>query len=393
MKDVSTTITAPMPLPSYLGTYGRLRFDDTTLRDGEQAAHVVFSRAEKLKIAKTLDEIGFDQIEVGVPIMGGEEQELVREIAHMGLRCSVLAWNRARLGDIRASLACGVDAVALSLPTSDLHLASKLQKDRSWVLETIKRTTAFAKEAGLYVSVSAEDSSRTDVDFLVEYALAAKQEGADRFRFCDTLGIMDPLRMYSVVRTLVERTEMEIELHTHNDFGLAEASVLAGFHAGATWANTTVVGLGERAGNAASEPLIMALKELEGVEVTQDTSRFTELAQFVTRAAARKLAVDTPIVGSNVFAHESGIHVDGIIKEKKTYEQFAPEEVGNQRSIVIGKHSGKHALVLKLQAMGYAVDAPQAESLLGSVRSHAITRKRALTDRELERLYLEKRWL
>jgi homocitrate synthase NifV len=384
-----TAATSKLPVPSYLGTYGRPRFDDTTLRDGEQTAHVVFSRTEKLQIAQMLDEAGFDQIEAGSPIMGGEEQSLIAEIASLGLNCSIITWNRAKIEDIEASLKCGVDAVALSLPTSEVHIKAKLGKDQAWLLETIKSTTAFAKQQGLYVSVSAEDASRTDVEFLIEYALAAKSEGADRFRFCDTLGLMDPLRMYSCIRSLVEATGMEIELHTHNDFGLAEASVLAGFHAGATWANTTIGGLGERAGNAASEPLIMALQEIEAVEISQDTSKFTALAKYVSAAAARTLAPDKPIVGSNVFAHESGVHVDGLLKDDRTYEQFKPESVGNQREIVIGKHSGKHAISMKLQLMGYELEECRQATLLKAVRTMAIKQKRSLTNKELEDLYYE----
>lgn len=381
--------TFELPLPSYLGAQGHLRFDDTTLRDGEQTAHVVFSSGEKIQIAKMLDAAGFDQIEAGTPIMGGEEQALISQIVKLDLNCSIITWNRARIQDIQASLNCGVDAVAISLPTSDVHLQAKLGRDQAWILETIKQTTAFAKQAGLYVSVSAEDASRTSLDFLVEYALAAKGEGADRFRFCDTLGLMDPLRMYSCVRTLIQATDMEIELHTHNDFGMAEASMLAGFHAGATWANTTICGLGERAGNAASEPLMMALQELEGVELLQDTTKFTALAQYVAAAASRSLAPDRPIVGSNAFAHESGVHVDGLLKESRTYEQFAPELVGNNRHIVIGKHSGKHAIAMKLQLMGHQIDRSHQDRLLQAVRAQAIRQKRALTSQELEDLYLK----
>jgi homocitrate synthase NifV len=381
--------TAKLPLASYLGANGRLRFDDTTLRDGEQTAHVVFSRQEKLQIARMLAATGFDQIEAGTPIMGGEEQATISQIVQLGLNCSIITWNRARIADIEASLRCGVDAVALSLPTSDIQLQAKLAKDQAWLLETIKATTAFAKQAGLYVSVSAEDASRTSLDFLIEYALAAKSEGADRFRYCDTLGLMDPLRIYSCVRALVEATGMEIELHTHNDFGMAEANILAGFHAGAVWANTTIGGLGERAGNAASEPLIMALQEIEGIQISQDTSQFTKLAQYVARAAARTLAPDKPIVGSNVFAHESGVHVDGLLKDSQTYEQYPPELVGNRRQIVIGKHSGKHAIAMKLALMGHHLDQSQQPALLQAVRTTAITQKRALTTQELETLYLE----
>jgi homocitrate synthase NifV len=348
-----------------------------------------------------LGELGVDQIEVGIPAMGAGEQEAIRRIVELGLGCSLITWNRALIPDIEASLGCGVDAVALSLPTSDVHLAAKFGEGRRWALDTMRRAVAFAKSAGLYVCASAEDASRTDLEFLTEYALAARQEGADRFRFCDTLGLMEPLRMYGVVRTLVEAfgdaEGMPIELHTHNDFGLAEASILAGLHAGATWANTTVAGLGERAGNAAIEPLAMALTEIEGcafgskAALALDTTRFTELAAYVSQAAARMLPPDQPIVGSNVFTHESGVHVDGLLKEPRTYEHFAPALVGNSRQIVVGKHSGKHALIHSLGLLGYdpgTLDSPTLTRLLATVRNQASAQKRALTTSELESLFL-----
>jgi homocitrate synthase NifV len=376
----------PLPLPSYLGKRGGIKFDDTTLRDGEQAAGVVFSRAEKLHIAQALDAIGFDQIEVGIPAMGVAEQRLIAEIAALGLRASLITWNRACIDDIKASLRCGVDAVAISLPTSDIHINKKLGQSRQWVLERLKTAVSFAKEAGLYVSVSAEDASRSELDFLLRYAQTAEALGADRLRFCDTLGVMEPLRMYACVRTLAQATNLELELHTHNDFGMAEATLLAGLHAGATWANTTVCGLGERAGNAACEPLVMALRELEGIELNLDSSRFTQLANYVSAAAARTLPVDRPVVGANAFAHESGVHVHGILKEPQTYEQYPPKLVGNRRSIVVGKHSGKHALAAKLATLGHELTLEQAAALPPNVRKRAQTQKRCLSDQELAAL-------
>jgi len=344
----------------------------------------VFSSEEKLQIARTLDEIGIDQIEAGIPAMEGDEKELITEIAHMGLRASVLGWNRANVKDIQHSLDCGVAAVAISLATSDIHIETKLRRSRKWVIDTIKECTAFAKAAGVYVSVNAEDASRTEFDFLVEYALAAKSEGADRLRFCDTIGVMDPLRTYEAIRRLREATGMEIEMHTHNDFGMAVANALAGFQGGATWANTTIGGIGERAGNAAYEELVMACSILEGQDLSRiDTKRFIEFVTYVTKAASREVHPAKAIVGSNIFVHESGIHADGIIKNPKTYELFPPELVGAVRDLVVGKHSGSRTIEMKFEKFGDPISEPEARALLPFVRARAIELKRSLTDDEL----------
>lgn len=334
-----------------------------------------------------LDEIGVDQIEAGIPAMGGIERELVEEIAHMGLRASICGWSRAVPVDIRQTLDCGVDAIAISLPTSDIHLQAKLGKSRAWVLETIKRCVALAKETGVYVSVGAEDASRTDLSFLCEYAKAAASEGANRLRFCDTVGIMDPFRMYSAIRALRSQTDLELEVHTHNDFGMAVANTLAGLHAGAAWANTTIGGLGERAGNAPLEELVMALRHIEGMTMSQDTRRFTEIVEYVMAASSREVSSAKPIVGRGVFAHEAGIHADGVIKNPATYEVFAPGEVGATRSIVVGKHSGRHTLKLKFDGFGSPITDEEAGRLLPFVRNRAIKLKRSLSDEELRNLH------
>jgi homocitrate synthase NifV len=377
-----------MPFESFLGAQ-HVRLDDTTLRDGEQTAGVVFTNAEKVAIARMLDEIGIDQIEAGIPIMGGDEREVIEEIAHLGLRASVLGWNRANVADIKASIDCGVDAVAISLATSDIHIETKLQKDRAWVLDSIRTAVAYAKTEGVYVSVNAEDASRTSFDFLLEYAAAAKAEGADRLRFCDTIGIMEPFRTYKVVKELIEHTGLEIEMHTHNDFGMAVANAIAGIHGGATWVNVTVGGLGERAGNAALEEVVMALKYLEGFDLDFNTKRFTEVVDYVMTAAGRTVPAWKPVVGSNMFAHESGIHVDGIIKNPKTYEVFSPDEVGGERQIMVGKHSGSRTLEMKFAEYGIPLSREHSMALMPYVRTKAVEVKRPLFDKELVELFRE----
>jgi len=374
------------PFPSELGKHP-IKLDDTTLRDGEQTAGVVFANKEKIRIAKLLDEIGVHQIEAGIAAMGGDERDTIEEIAHMGLKASVLGWNRANTADIKQSIDCGVDAVAISLATSDIHIETKLKKDRAWVLNSIREAVAFAKSHGVYVSVNAEDASRTEMGFLVEYANAAKAEGADRIRFCDTIGIMEPFRLYSAIKTLREETGLEVEMHTHNDFGMAVANAIAGIRAGATWVNVTVAGLGERAGNAALEEVVMALKYVEDIEIEMDTTRFREIAEYVMKAAGRTIPSWKSVIGTNMFAHESGIHADGVIKNPKTYEVFSPTEVGLERQIVIGKHSGSKAIEMKFAEYGIELTKEQAAEMLPLVRTMAIELKRSLFDKELLYIY------
>lgn len=364
-----------------------IKIDDTTLRDGEQTAGVVFANNEKKRIARLLDEIGVHQIEVGIPAMGGDEKNTISDIVKMGLRASILAWNRAVTLDIQHSLDCGVDAVAISISASDIHIEHKLRKDRQWVLESIKRSVDFAKEHNLYVSVNAEDASRADLAFLEEFALVAKEHGADRLRFCDTLGILDPFRTYQIVRYLKERVNIDIEMHTHNDFGMATANALAGAKAGASYINTTVVGLGERAGNAALEEVVMAMKHIGRLDLGIKTEKLRELSEYVAQASGRTIPVWKAIVGVNVFAHESGIHADGVLKNPLNYEAFSPEEVGLQRQLVIGKHSGRASILAKFREYGIELSEEEAEAILRHVRATAVQLKRALFDKELVYIY------
>ena len=360
---------------------------DTTLRDGEQTAGVVFANHEKIAIAEMLSDLGINQLEVGIPAMGGDEKEVIKSICKRNLKPSIMAWNRAVISDIENSIDCGVDAVAISISVSDIHIQHKLKTSREWVIENMVKSVEFAKKNGLYVSVNGEDASRADLKFLTTFIDAAKEAGADRFRYCDTVGVMEPFSIKDTIMKIYNRTKFDIEMHTHNDFGLATANAIAGVLGGANYIGVTVNGLGERAGNAALEEVLMALKYVYNYEVNIDTTKFKDLSEYVSKAAGRELPSWKAIVGSNMFKHESGIHADGALKNPKNYEAFDPREVGLERQIVIGKHSGKAAIINKFMEYNINLTEDEANMMLEAIRALSIRAKRILFDKELVQLY------
>ncbi|MEO2508386.1 homocitrate synthase [Clostridium paraputrificum] len=362
---------------------------DTTLRDGEQTAGVVFANEEKLAIATMLSDLGVDQLEVGIPTMGGDEKNAIKSIVKRNLKSSIMAWNRAVISDIQESIDCGVDAVAISISVSDIHIKNKLKTSREWVLENMVKSVEYAKKNGLYVSVNGEDASRADREFLIKFMKAAKEVGADRFRYCDTVGVMGPFQIEEEIKALYDNAKLDIEMHTHNDFGMATANAIAGLRGGANHVGVTVNGLGERAGNAALEEVVMALKFVYGCDVDMDTTMFREISEYVSKASGRVLPIWKAIVGTNMFAHESGIHADGALKNPKNYEAFDPSVVGLERQIVIGKHSGKAAIVNKFKEYNIELTNEEASAILEMVRSTSVRLKRSLFDKEIVGLYKE----
>lgn len=363
---------------------------DTTLRDGEQTAGVVFANTEKITIAQMLSDLGVDQLEVGIPTMGGDEKAAIKEIVKRNLKSSIMAWNRAVISDIEQSIDCGVDAVAISISVSDIHIQHKLKTSREWVLESMVKSVEFAKKNGLYVSVNGEDASRADKDFLIEFINAAKQAGANRFRYCDTVGIKEPFGIRDDIKYIYDKTGFDIEMHTHDDFGMATANAVAGIKGGATHVGVTVNGLGERAGNAALEEVIMSLMLVYGYQGEGiNTQMFREVSEYVSRASGRELPIWKAIVGTNMFAHESGIHADGAIKDPKNYEAFDPAIVGLERQIVIGKHSGRAAVVNKFKEYNIDLTEDESKGILELVRSTSVRLKRSLFDKEVVQLYKE----
>lgn len=364
-----------------------LFLEDSTMREGEQSPGVAFSPSAKVELARRLSDLGITAAEIGTVAMGGQEAEAARRLVATNLPIKLIGWNRGKRSDLENSFRCGLDSVHIGLPASDHHLSSKFNKSRQWVIETMQELVAFAKNEGAWVSVSAEDSGRADIDFLVQYARAVRDAGADRMRVSDTVGVLDPFGTQTLFERLTAEIDFDFQPHMHNDFGLATANTLAAVRAGATHVHMTVLGLGDRAGIAPLEEVVMGLGHHLGIETGVKTEQLLDLCSFVAKLAGREIPSNKPIVGRSVFEHESGIHVDGVLKDATTFEPFEPGLVGGERRIIIGKHSGSSALQAVLADQGIETDRDELQSLLAAVRLEADHLSRSLTPKELVALY------
>ncbi|WP_320047005.1 homocitrate synthase [uncultured Ilyobacter sp.] len=341
---------------------------DTTLRDGEQTPGVNFTLEEKLEIAKMLDKAGVKVIEAGIPAMGQQEIEVIKKMNCLGLKCELLTWNRLSKSDIEKSLETGVKNIHIGVPTSDIHIYNKLKKTRKWLIETLKDVVNYAIHKGCKVSVGAEDASRTDMDFLIEFYKTAEELGVSRVRYADTVGALDPFGVYENIKKIRSEINIEIDFHGHNDFGMATANALAACRAGAKYISATINGIGERAGNTSLEEIVASLKYIGKYKTDFDMKQIPVLSKYVEKASGIKLSKNKPLVGEAVFSHESGIHVDGLLKDRRTYEFIDPTEIGRESKFVLGKTSGKASVRNAMKELGMKLDDDKISQILERVR-------------------------
>ena len=377
-------------LPDNPGPPPEVFIDDATLREGEQSPGVVFSPEEKVRIAELLAEVGVDCIEAGFPASSEADFRAVADIASMGLGPRVYGFSRAVVSDIDAVAKCGCDGIILSFPPSDIHMRYKLRITREQYLERAIQCVEYAKSFGLEVVYSAEDATRTELDWLLTVFRSVVQAGVSRIRVVDTLGCITPSGMAYLIRQ-VRKLGKPIEVHCHNDHGLALANCLAAYEAGATYFSTAVLGLGERAGIAPTEELIVAVHNLYGVEKYR-LEKLSGLCRLVSELSGMPIWPSKPIVGRNIFVHTSGIHQDAVLKNPLLYECFPPEMVGQRRRLLLSKVSGRAAVRAKLRELGFEATEEDVMNLTKIVKEVSSSRRSAITDEEfmeLARRYFE----
>lgn len=349
----------------------RVRIFDTTLRDGEQTPGISLSPAQKLAIAEQLAGLGVDIIEAGFPVISTGESEAMRMITAAGLSCEVCGLARANRSDIDAVADAGATYVHTFIATSDIHLEHKLRMSRKDAIERAVSAVEYAKSRGMTVEFSAEDATRTDRAYLAEVFSKVAGAGADRIDIPDTVGYSTPSYMADMVSDAIHFSGLPVSVHCHNDFGLAVANALAGIQAGASCAHVTINGIGERAGNASLEELVMALRCLQhdnAYETGIQHNMLFEVSKFVSKTVGVNVQPNKAIVGDNAFGHESGIHTHGILNNPLTYEPIGPEMVGRKRWLKVGKHAGLHGTNAILREYGVHPNPQQSRLILDKVK-------------------------
>lgn len=362
---------------------------DVTLRDGEQTPGVVFTSKHKLEIARELDSIGVEVIEAGFPVVSANEKQTVKDIANEGLSSRICCLSRSVKGDVDAALDCDVDIVSIFIAMSDMHLKYKYHRSLEEMINCAKETIEYAKDHGVGVRFAAEDASRTPVDRLKKVFLEVEKDyKIDYVSLADTVGILNPRTTNYLVSEIYNVVHTPICMHCHDDIGLATANTLAAAEAGAKQLHTTVNGIGERAGNAALEEILVALRVQYGID-RYDTTKLTALSRLVEDYSGIVPAVTKSVVGRNAFTHESGIHVAAILEDPRTYEVFLPEMVGGKRNLVVGKHTGTKALKGIIESIGCCLERDELCSLIEKVKVCTEEKHKSIPREYLEKMILE----
>ncbi len=362
---------------------------DVTLRDGEQTPGVVFDREQKLAIATELDSMGVEVIEAGFPVVSANEKEIVKEIANQGYDSKICCLSRSVKGDVDAALECDVDIVSIFIAMSDMHLKHKYHRSLEEMLGCARETIEYATDHGLKVRFAAEDATRTPVDRLKQAFQEVERDYKVAYvSLADTIGILNPSSTTYLVSEIFKSVKTSICIHCHDDLGMATANTLAAAEAGAKQLHTTVNGIGERAGNASLEEVMVALRVQYGID-RYDTTKLTELSGMVAEYSGITPAITKSVVGQNAFTHESGIHVAAILEEPRTYELFLPEMVGGKRNLIVGKHTGMKALKGIINSIGFCLERDELCALIDKVKVCTEEKRKSIPRDYLEKMIKE----
>ena len=386
-------------MPDTQKIYGReltggrkqVRIIDTTLRDGEQAPGVVFSSDERVEIASMLAWAGVDEIEAGTPAMGEAACRDIRKMVDLKLPCTLTSWCRASEKDIEMASKCRTSGVHISFPTSSILLKA-FDKDKQWVMSELPRLVSISKLYFDTVSVGAQDATRTDSEFLIQFCNIAADLGVQSLRLADTVGLTTPMGVKLLVKEVVNSIPtLPLEFHGHNDLGMATGNAVSAVEAGADALSVTVNGLGERAGNTALEEVCVALFGVGNYTGSVNLAMLQGLCRKVAAASGRDIAPSKAIVGENVFRHESGIHCAGLLRNSLSYQPFDPGLIGKRGrpEIVFGTHSGRSVIYHTLLELGMNVTREEASVLIPLVKRKSRVKKGSLSCSELKDLYQE----
>jgi isopropylmalate/citramalate/homocitrate synthase-like protein len=341
---------------------------DTTLRDGEQTPGVALLPEEKLEIAKQLDLLGVDYIEVGFPATSKGEVDAIKLISKGDIKAEIVGLARSIQLDIDTAIKSGVNCIHTFIATSDIHMKKKLGMSKEEVVNKAVWGVEYVKSHGLKCEFSAEDATRSDILFLKEVYKAVVEAGADRIDIPDTVGVAIPKSMARLVREIKKTVDVPIAMHCHDDLGLAVANTLAGIEAGAQEAHVTINGLGERAGNASLEEVVLSLYALYSLKTNVNLKEVYRTSKLVSKLTGIRVSPNKAVVGDNAFAHESGIHTAGVLSSPETYEPLPPELVGHERRILAGKHAGRHGVEEILRQMGFSLNKDQLDEVVSRVK-------------------------
>ncbi|KLI36840.1 2-isopropylmalate synthase [Brachyspira hyodysenteriae] len=377
----------------------KIKIFDTTLRDGEQSPGCTMNLAEKLEMAAELDKLGVDVIEAGFAICSDDDFNAIREVSKVVENAKLASLARCNKKDIDRAYESLAEAkhpmLHTFIATSDIHLKHKLEMTREQVLETIKESVSYAKTKFEFIEFSAEDASRSDREFLAQAYSTAIENGATTINVPDTVGYTTPLEMADLIKYLKENVKgienVDISVHCHDDLGLGTANSLSAVLAGATQVECTINGIGERAGNASLEEIVMGIKtrkDFYNAYTDINTKRIYKISKLLSTISGMVVAPNKAIVGANAFAHEAGIHQHGVLKERSTYEIMNVEDIGiPQNKMVLGKHSGKHAFKDRIESLGYDIDDKALEDKFIEFKALA-DKKKIVTDSDIEALLI-----